>query len=185
MKIDLSGLLKYLEVGREHSQCPHLIVALLGRLKGETGERYHMMVMARETQSGINGGIWADRIARLNRDRNRTEGWVFTRGRARQGRIGDYEEEFIHRLEALKRIRPGLFEPGIDIAAAYSLYRSLRRGSNTEAIRNKVSRTIIDLNNRWRKFERARGRMPSLDMQQHYTQMQGVLTSMWEYSHSL
>jgi hypothetical protein len=47
MKIDLGGLIKYLEPGRNHMACPHLIVALLGRLKGETGERYHMMVMSR------------------------------------------------------------------------------------------------------------------------------------------
>jgi hypothetical protein len=48
MKIDLGGLIKYLEGGRVHLECPHVIVALLRRLKGETGERYHMMVMARE-----------------------------------------------------------------------------------------------------------------------------------------
>jgi hypothetical protein len=82
-------------------------------------------------------------------------------------------------------IRPGLFEPGINIEEAYSLFRSLRRGSNTKAVRNKVDPTIIDINNRWQKFERARGRMPSLSMQQHYTQMQGVLASLWEYSCAL
>jgi hypothetical protein len=42
MKVDLGGLIKYLESGRNHATCPHLIVALLGRLKGETGERYHI-----------------------------------------------------------------------------------------------------------------------------------------------
>jgi hypothetical protein len=60
MKVDLGGLIKYLESGRNHATCPHLIVALLGSLKGETGEGYHMMVMARELQSGIIAGIWAD-----------------------------------------------------------------------------------------------------------------------------
>ena len=137
-------------------------MALLGRLKGETGERYHMMVMPRDLRSGIIGGIWADRVVEVNRRNRRTKGYVFTKGRARQAKIADFEDEFVNRLEGLRVIRPGLFEPGIDISAAYSLFRSLRRGSNTEAIRNKVDTTIIDLNNRWRKFERARGRMPSL-----------------------
>jgi hypothetical protein len=185
MKIDLGGLIKYLEAGRGHSECPHVIVALLGRLKGETGERYHMMVMARESASGIIGGIWADRVVEVNRSIDRTKGWVFTKGRARQAKIANFEDEFINRLEGLRIVRPGLFEPGIDIAVAYSLFRSLRRGSNTEAIRNKVEATIIDMNNRWRKFERARGRMPSLSMQQHYTQMQGVLAALWTYSRAL
>jgi hypothetical protein len=62
-----------------------------------------------------------------------------------------------------------LFEPSIDIALAYySLLRSLWRGSNTEAIQNKVEATIIDMNNPWWKFERARGHMLSFSMQQHY-----------------
>jgi hypothetical protein len=185
MKVDLGGLIKYLETGRNHGACPHLIVALLGRLKGETGERYHMMIMARESWSGIVGGVWADRVVEVNQRNHRIKGYVFTKGRARQAKIADFEDEFINRLESLQLIRPGLFEPGIDIAVAYSLFRSLRRGSNTEAIRNKVDSTVIDLNNRWRKFERARGRMPSLSMQQHYTQMQGMLPALWEYSRSL
>jgi hypothetical protein len=34
-----------------------MVVPLLGRLKGEMGERYHMMILARETESGIQHGI--------------------------------------------------------------------------------------------------------------------------------
>jgi hypothetical protein len=182
MKIDLGGLIKYLEAGSGHLECPHVIVAVLGRLKGETGERYHMMVMARESRSGIVGGIWADQAVEVNQSIDHDKGWVFTKGRARQAKIANFEDEFINRLEGLRTVRPGLFEPRIDILAAYSLFRSLRRGLNTEAIRNKLEATIMDMNNRWRKFERARGRMPSLSMQQHYTQMQGVLVALWAYS---
>jgi hypothetical protein len=142
--------------------------------------------MARESRSGFVGGILcADRVVEVNRSIDRDKGWVFTKGRARQAKIANFEDEFINRLEGLRTVRPGLFEPGIDISAAYSLFRSLRRGSNTEAIRNKVEATIIDMNNQWRKFERARGRMPSLSMQQHYTQMQGVLAALWAYSRAL
>jgi hypothetical protein len=86
MKVDLGGLIKYLEVGRKHPTCPHAIVALLGRLKGETGERYHMMVMARVSNSGIEGGIWADRVVEVNAEANRTKGYVFTKGRERQAK---------------------------------------------------------------------------------------------------
>jgi hypothetical protein len=182
MKVDLEGLIKF---GRLHPRNPHLVVALLGRLKGETGERYHIMIMACESQSGILGGVWGDRVVEVNRHGGRNKGYVFTKGRNRQARIGDFEDEFINRLESLRLIRPGLFEPGIDIAAAYSLFRSLRRGSNTKDVRNHVDEKVIDLNNRWRKFERARERMPSLSMQQHYTQMQAVLETMWGYSRAL
>jgi hypothetical protein len=119
-------------------------------------------------------------VVEVNRRNHRTKGCVFTKGRAGKAKIANSEDEFVNRLEGLRVIRPGLFEPGIDISAAYSLFRLLRRGSNTEAIWNKVDTTIIDLNNRWRKFKRARGRMPSLSMQQHYMQMQGILAALWE-----
>ena len=78
MKVDLGGLMKYLEPGRDHATCPHLIVALLGRLKGDNGEGYHMMVMSRVSRSGIVGGIWADRVVEVNRRNGRTKGYVFT-----------------------------------------------------------------------------------------------------------
>ena len=62
MKIDAAGLLKYLDTGAQHQKFPHVIVALVGRLKGETGERYHMIPMARVTRTGIPCGKWADRL---------------------------------------------------------------------------------------------------------------------------
>ena len=71
VKIDLAGLVKYLQVGKEDTEHPHVIVPLLGRIKGETGERYHMMVLARETQSGIKAGLWADRVANANKELKR------------------------------------------------------------------------------------------------------------------
>jgi hypothetical protein len=127
MKIDLSSVIKYLEVGGRHPTCPHVIVALLGRLKGETGERYHMMVMARVSRSGIDGGVWADRVAEVNIGSGRRKGYMFTRGKERQAKIANFESKLIKRIEGLRMIRPGLFKPGIDIAEAYSLFRSLRR----------------------------------------------------------
>jgi hypothetical protein len=104
MKLDLGGLIKYLEPGKNHVACPHLIVALLGRLEGESGERYHMMVMARESRSAIIGGIWADRVVEVNRRNRRIKGYVFTKGRARQAKIGNFEDEFINPLEGLRFI---------------------------------------------------------------------------------
>jgi hypothetical protein len=48
VKVGVTGFLKYLEVGAEHDECPHMVVPLLVRLKGEMGERYHMMILARD-----------------------------------------------------------------------------------------------------------------------------------------
>jgi hypothetical protein len=63
VKVNVSGFLEYLEIGSQHPEFPHLVVPLPGRLKGEIGERYHMMILARETASGFQPGEWADRLA--------------------------------------------------------------------------------------------------------------------------
>jgi hypothetical protein len=77
MKTDISGLLKYLDIEASDIFYPHVIIALLGRLKGEVGEQYHMVVMARVTNSGLMSGRWADRFARCLIDRGRRNGFVY------------------------------------------------------------------------------------------------------------
>jgi hypothetical protein len=77
MKSDIAGLLKYLDIGATDIFHPHVIIALLDRLKGEVGEQYHMVVMARVTKSGMMAGRWADRLAKCLIDRGRRNGFVF------------------------------------------------------------------------------------------------------------
>jgi len=60
MKTDILGLLKYLDVGAGNEEFPHVVVPLIGRLEGELGECYHMLIMARVTRSGIEAGKWMD-----------------------------------------------------------------------------------------------------------------------------
>lgn len=184
VKVDIGGLAKYIDVGAQHSEHPHVIVPLVGRLKGETGERYHMLPMARVTKSGIQAGLWMDRLLRSLWRRSRRNGFVFVNGRGQQRKIGFYNAEFYDRLARVKLHKAHLFEPNLEISNAYGLSRSLRRGSTSEATNAGVSQPTIDLNNRWRKFERSKGRMPTMSMAQHYTEVRLILPTVWEYSRS-
>lgn len=184
MKVDLAGFLKYLDVGAEDPDHPHVMVTLLGRLKGETGERYHLLPMARVTNSGVMAGKWADRLARLMVARGRTNGWIFRDKSGTQAKIGSYNDQFFSRLSRIRIRYPHLFEPQIDIGEAYGLRRSLRRGSTTEAKNRGVPEHIVNMNNRWRKVERAKGRRPNFDMQAHYTEIKMALPQLWKYSFS-
>ncbi len=128
VKIDLAGFLKHIEIGKQDVEHPHVIVPLIGRMKGETGERCHMCVLARETRSGTQARTWADRVAAVNKQRGRQRGPLFRNKKGLRAKIGDFENEFLERLMRLKTSRPGLFEPGVDISESHSLCRSLRRG---------------------------------------------------------
>jgi hypothetical protein len=63
---------------------------------------------------------------------------------------------------------PHLLEPGIEVNVVYSLRRPGRRGYTSEATNGGVPREVVELNNRWRKIEQARGRRPGLGMAAHY-----------------
>lgn len=160
------------------------MVPLVGRLKGETGENYHLLPMSRLTRSGIPAGRWADRLANLLVKQKRIMGFVFQDEKGHQAKIGKYDLEFHRRLEIVQLRRGDLFETNVNVADAYGLRRSLRRGSTSEATNAGLSQHLIDLNNRWRTIEKARGRNPSISMSAHYTELKLVIESRRKYSHS-
>jgi len=51
----------------------------------------------------------------------------------------------------------------------FSVYRSLRRGSNTEARNVQIPRDIIDASMRWRAAMRNKGLTPSMPLAERYT----------------
>jgi hypothetical protein len=74
VKVDVTGFLKYLffqEVSTRN------VRMWLGRLKGETGVRYHTMILARVTNSGLEPGKWADRLGEPLQRRSIRNGFVF------------------------------------------------------------------------------------------------------------
>jgi len=63
-------------VGAANTEFPHSVVSLIGRFKGETGEQYHLLPMARVTKSGIEAGKWVDRLCHSLVRRSRLNGLV-------------------------------------------------------------------------------------------------------------
>jgi hypothetical protein len=63
--LDLFGLRTHIDKGKHDQAHPHVVATLLGRLKGEEGERYHMLLMASETGSGLKVQKWLERLVTL------------------------------------------------------------------------------------------------------------------------
>ena len=51
--IERSDLVEHMERGKHDADIPHVVVPLLGRFKGETGEKIHLLMMMSEIDSGI------------------------------------------------------------------------------------------------------------------------------------
>ena len=183
VKTMATDLRAFAKAGANNRKNPHVCFPLRGRFKGEKGERNHMLVCAYETKSGLRVGQWVDRFLSCFEEMGRSEtGFLFVDSARKVRKIGEYDPQFIERLEEIQSQRPELFPPGINIAEDYSLVRSLRRGSTTLARVRKIPQDVIDLNNRWRKIEAAMGRQPSLPMMQLYSEIMLMLVPKLEYS---
>ena len=64
-----------------------------------------------------------------------------------------------------------------DIEERFSIFRSLRRASDTRAIEMKVAEADIDVVNRWKGVEAAKGSRPSRSMRQHYAEVEHLRLS--------
>lgn len=51
--VDLQGLCSHMKGGKYDLESLHMVVPLLGRFKNEVGERYHLILLASVTKSGL------------------------------------------------------------------------------------------------------------------------------------
>ncbi len=59
--VDLHGTQKHW-LQATSSEPPHIVIALLGRFKGELGENYHLLPIVTVTSSDINNWLWIGRL---------------------------------------------------------------------------------------------------------------------------
>ena len=97
--------------------------------------------------------------------------------------MSKYEGPFVEAMSRLHESEPELFSVGITLEL-FSLKRSLRRGA-IQAVGDRVSPNVVNMMNRWRKRERARGTEPGLDMRQTYTQVRGMVDKLKLYSQAM
>ena len=62
--IDLHGLRKHFTAGATHS-LEHEVVPLLGRLKRETREGYHLILLMAITHTGLKPRLWVQRVLEM------------------------------------------------------------------------------------------------------------------------
>jgi len=96
--------------------------------------------------------------------------------------ISELDELFHDALEALSVRRPDLITPGTDISYWFSIYRSLRRGAQSQAINQGTRQDIRNLIARWRAEENAGYKDASLPMPEHYTDLVVALPAFIRYS---
>jgi hypothetical protein len=181
-KSDLGGIRNHFEESGA-SDPLHVVVALLGRFKGETGLGYHLMPLVIRTRSGLEPRKWIGRLLSFYCEKGIFHGPFF---RDQAGGVltpSAMAETFYRRLGFVQYFRPDLLSREVDIEEVYGISRSFRRGSTSRVTDRGVPPEVTDANNRWRKMERAKSmKATSLSMQEQYTDVTLTLNQLLRYS---
>jgi len=166
--MDLHGLRKMMEdtkkLGRDH-----VVITLLGRFKGEQNTRYHLAPLAATTKSRLQVQRWVERLIEVREKVGRRQGPAFCDRAGEVALSYTYDLGFVERLMTVQAARPDLIPMEVDISEQFGVSRSFWRGSTSVARTRGVEDRQVELINRWRKVESARGRKPTLPMKEHYS----------------
>jgi hypothetical protein len=180
---DLHGTKKYLESPEVEDGV--IIIPLLGRSKGETGDRYHLTPLAATTSSGIQVKLWVSRLVATKAGYGQVRGPLFSTRRGILVSPNMIETELMDRLQGIKDSQGGLIPADVDVLEDFGISRSFRRGATSTARIRGVDDKHVTLINRWRVFENAKGRRPTLAMKDHYSDIQILLPELVKFSLAL
>ena len=167
-----------------------LVIALLGKLKGEKTDSIHKFPCVCNTDSGINVKRAILRALNIKASYGFLDGPLISdvSGMLMAPKVID---DMIHDiLSKIFRESRNLFPPSIkcedDIITQYKSYRTFRRSSDTRALDVKLSSNDIDIVNRWRTNERKRqGKRVAVQMRHHYSDFDKLLKPFLRYTRSM
>lgn len=186
--VEAGSLGHYFRVGI-HQHRKYVIIPLMGRFKGETGERNILRALVNTTKSGIQVHWWISELVELLSGKGRND--TSAPGPAfcdKQGNVLSYSfmnSLFHEELQKVQDLHPDEIPPEVDISETYNLYRSLRRGATSRATELGYSETIINMNNRWRLTQSNKGVGGLKKMSQLYVEMALVKDSLLQFSSAL
>jgi hypothetical protein len=171
------------EIDRLPSDC----ICLLGKFKGETGERYHSIVLANTTTttSGIETRWWVEPLLMVCEEEGRTLGFAFYESDGSPPNSTEYNALFCRYLCCIQQDYPEVFSRKEDVTR-YDISRTPRRSSAvTRAERAGLAEDVVNSVNRWRSIENAKNTRPWHNMRTHYTDARGLVPMTWRYSYAL
>ena len=184
--VSLEGLLHFwTETRAGTAEERYMMMTLSGRFKGEVDSRWHLVPISDQTHSKIPFRLWMERImVRRVNHQHRNKGWLFETRAGVRAKFGVYDSTF-RSLVALARAKNPRLVPSVIELEDFSLWRSPRRGAVLETTHRGIDSKVMELINRWRSKEAAKGSVPNRPMRQVYTEVRSTLPTMLLYSRAL
>ena len=196
---DLAGLIRHIDRGRNGvvpeelkedfqeevaEALPHVVVSLLGRVKGETGEDTHLIGVANVTKSGIKIRWWIEQLIRVAKKEKRQFGPAFATPDGRLIPSSEYNAIFLKYLEDIQA-STDLIEQKLIVRESFGISRTLRKSAEARVTRAGLPASLQDKMNRWRTIETADGRNPKFQMRDLYAGVLAQMPTTWRYSYAL
>ena len=179
--LDLKGLRDHFQEEKDYTT-----LALLGTVKGEHHERQHLLHAVNKTSSGLNVRMWVRRLLVVRFAEGRTEGPAICDHEGKVLTSFVLNQLFHEVLVDIRQSHSALFLTDVlsdeDVESLYNVFRSFRRGSDSQAISKGVSEIDIEVVNRWLKKEKAGGSRPHHSMKHHYADVNLLLDSFLRYT---
>ena len=175
---------KRILIEEELGQLPSVCICLIGKFKGETGERYHSVVLANRSLSGLETRWWIERLLEVCDAEGRSSGFVFSGGDGSPPDSAEFNALFRQYLCRMQQDYSELFSEKEDVTR-YGISRTLRKSAVSRAGRAGLSEDILNVMNRWRTVENAKGSRPKHNMKNHYTDARALAPMTWRYSYVL
>ena len=174
---------------RNRNDGTYQTVGLMGRVKGETQDRCHLVPCVPVTGSGIEVKRILLRQLELKRSQGNVSGPVISHVNGDIYKSSEIDEILIEILEEMFEEDPNGFPSEVDtkdkLMDAYHCFRTFRRTSDTQALNGEVSGDDIDIVNRWSKKEKAGSRTLSQPMKQHYADFELLIEPFKRYGAKL
>ena len=202
LKVDLPILKKLIHKGGQASpqnlktgltprskDLPHVIIPLRGRFKGEKGELCHLIALANQSKSGLPIRFAAELLIATCKEMKADKiQWAFSDENGNKLEFHVMNEIVLDQLEKLKeedKLNQNYDLSEVDTYEEFSINRSFRRGSSTHAQNQNILEHIINVQNRWRKVEAAKGRRPKFGMIENYSDIEHLIPTAIRYSEML
>ena len=169
---------------KECGELPEVCICLIGKFKGETGERYHSIVLANTSQSGLETRWWIEKLMEVCESEGRMTGYAFADQMGQELETAEFNALVRHYLQEMRSDDPDKYNLNEDMAR-YGISRTYRKASESRARRAGIKEEEVTIMNRWHTFESAKGRRPRQAMIDHYADAKALSSVTWKYSYAL
>ena len=185
LMVDVPGLNEFGE-----KNIDHVIIPLLGQVKGEDHTRQHLLHCVNETSSGIPVRDWVRRLRSCHTILGRTTGPAFINPKTlNQSTTAEMNDMFHEVLMEIFDEERNLFAVDIrspaDLVEKYNVFRSFRRGSESRAVSANVSEGDRFMVNRWRKKEKSGTSKIALSIDHQYVDVSLAKDPFLRYTRSM